>query len=94
MITGGISVLIALLGSPLVGWILRLVIENQGTIFVPPVLAASLAETASAVAQQMLGPVLIEGFVLGFAGLGMVIVATLLVRSERDQIIQRMDTLG
>ena len=92
MIIGGISVLIALLGTPLVGWVLRFVIQNQRTIFVPPVLATSLGETASAVAQQMLAPVLIEGFILGFVGLGLVIIATLLVRRERNQIIQRIDT--
>src|ERR1051325_3729797 len=92
MITGGSSVLIALLGAPLVGWILRLVIVAQGAIFVPPVLATSLGETASAVAQQMLAPVLIEGFILGFVGLGLVIIATLLVRREGNQIIQRIDT--
>ncbi|HLO33941.1 MAG TPA: hypothetical protein VK249_32640 [Anaerolineales bacterium] len=87
MLTGGSSVLIALLGSPLVGWILRLLIQNQGIFSIPPVLAASLAETASAVAQQMLAPVLVEGFILGFVGLGMVLIATFLPRGGRDQII-------
>jgi len=90
MFAGGISVLIALFGSPVVSGVLRLVIQNQGAILIPPVLAASLAETASAVARQMLAPVVIEGFILGIVGLGMVIVATFLAARERDKIIQRI----
>ena len=91
MFTGGISVLIALFGSPLVGGVLRLVIQNQGAILIPSSLASSLAETASAVAGEMLGPVVLQGFLLGFAGLGMVIVAMLLAKRERDQIIASMN---
>jgi len=83
------SVLTGLIGSPLVGWILQLLIQNQGTIPIPPVLAASIAETTSAVARQMLGPVLIEGAILGFAGLGMIILAFLLPRPQMDLYIQQ-----
>ena len=75
MIAGGISALIALIGSPVIGWILQLLIQNQGTIFIPSILAASIGETTSAVARQMLAPVVIEGFVLALLGLGMVIVS-------------------
>lgn len=84
MITGGISVLISLFGSPLIGWFLQLIILRQGTTFIPPVLAASLGETASAVAREILSPVLIEGFILGFVGLGMVMAATFLIRSTPE----------
>jgi len=73
MITGVISAFIALVGSPLIGGILQLLIQKQGTIFIPPVLAASIAETTSAVARQMLAPVLLQGFILAVLGLGMVI---------------------
>jgi len=75
-----------------VGGILRLLIQNQGVFPVPPVLASSIAETAGAVAGQMLTPIVIEGFILGFAGLGMVIVAVLLTKRERDQIFRGMNT--
>jgi len=87
MIAGGISVLLALFGSPLIGWILQLVIQRQGAIFIPPVLAASLGETASAVARQMLQPVMIEGFIVGFVGLGMVVIATFLLRDVHSDPI-------
>ena len=80
MIVGAISVLTALVGSPLIGWILQLLIQNQGTIFIPSILATSLGETASAVAHQMLAPVVIEGFILALLGLGMVIASTFISR--------------
>jgi len=81
LLAGITSVLIALVGSPLIGWILQLVIRNQGTIFIPPVLAASLGETTSAVAGQMLAPVVAEGFILALLGLGMVI-ASLFISTQ------------
>ena len=80
LITGVISVFTALVGSPLIGWILQLLIQNQGTIFIPSILATSLGETASAVARQMLAPVVIEGFILALLGLGMVIASTFISR--------------
>ena len=75
MIAGGISALIALIGSPVIGWILQLLIQNQGTIFIPSILAASIGETTSAVARQMLVPVVLQGFILALLGLGMVFVS-------------------
>ena len=80
MITGAISTLIALVGSPLIGWILQLLIQNQGTIFIPSILATSIGETATAVARQMLAPVLLEGFILALLGLGMIIVSMFISR--------------
>ena len=72
ILTGVTGALVALIGSPLIGWILRLLIQSQGSIFIPPVLAASIGETTSAVTRQMLAPVPIEGFILALLGLGMV----------------------
>lgn len=80
MFAGGTSVLIGLFGAPLIGSILQLLIRTQGGLFIPPVLASSIAETASAVVRQMLMPAVIEGFILGTIGLGMVVVATFLPR--------------
>jgi hypothetical protein len=80
MIAGVISALTALIGSPVIGWILQLLIQNQGTIFIPSILATSLGETASAVARQMLAPVVLEGFILAFLGLGMVIASLFISR--------------
>jgi hypothetical protein len=87
MLAGAGSVLIGLVGAPLVGWILQLLIQNQGTILIPPVFVSSIAETTSAVARQMLVPILIQGALLGFVGLGMVIVAMFLPRRPADPYI-------
>jgi hypothetical protein len=83
IVIGGISVLIALVGSPLVGWILQLLIQNQGTILIPPILAASIAETTSAVARQMLTPVVIQGFILAILGFGIVLAGLFISRGTR-----------
>ena len=80
MIAGVISALTALIGSPVIGWILQLLIQNQGTIFIPSILATSIGETASAVARQMLAPVVLQGFILALLGLGMVIASMLISR--------------
>jgi hypothetical protein len=79
-VAGAGGVLIGLIGSPLVGWVLQSLIQNQGTILIPQPFISSIAETTSAVAQQMLLPVLIQGAILGFAGLGMAILAMFLPR--------------
>jgi len=87
MIAGVSSVLIGLVGAPLVSWILQLLIQGQGTIPIPPVLASSIAETTSAVARQILIPVLVQGAILGFVGLGMAVLAMFLPRRETIRII-------
>ncbi|MGZ9166729.1 MAG: hypothetical protein ACXW4U_16270, partial [Anaerolineales bacterium] len=86
-IAGAGGVLIGLVGSPLVGWILQLFIQNQGTILIPPVFASSIAETTSAVAQQLLTPVLIQGAILGLTGLGMAILGMFLPKKQVDPFI-------
>jgi hypothetical protein len=88
LLTGITSVLVALVGSPAIGWILQLLIQTQGTSFIPPVLAQSIGEAASAVARQMLAPVVIEGFILAIVGLGMVILAMFLPPRQNYQIVQ------
>ena len=80
LLTGIGSVLIALVGSPVIGWILQLLIQTQGTIFIPPVLAQTIGEAASAVARQMLAPVVIEGFIMAIVGLGMLIISVFIPR--------------
>jgi len=86
LITGVISALIGLVGSPLVGWFLQFLIRTQGAIFLPSLLASSIAETASAVAHQILIPVAVQGFVLTLIGLIMVAVGVFLGRRTVYQI--------
>ena len=88
MTAGVSSVLIGLVGAPLVGWILQFLIRNQGTVLIPTVFVSSIAETTSAVARQMLAPVMIQGGILGFVGLGMVILAMFLPKPRLDSYLQ------
>jgi hypothetical protein len=87
LFAGAISVIIGFLGAPLIGGILRLVIQTQGSFFIPPVLAGALGETASAVARQMLIPVLIQGLIMTAVGVGMLAVAILVPRRPVDPVI-------
>lgn len=86
-VVGVMSVLIGLIGAPLVGWILQLLIQNQGTALIPPVFISSIGETSSAVARQMLVPVLVQGALLGFVGFGMVVLSFVLPRKPVDPYI-------
>lgn len=85
LLTGGISGLIGLIAGPLVGLLLQFLIETQGLVFLPPLLAFSIGQAASAVASQMLIPVAIQGFVMAFIGLLMVIVGIFLTRRAREE---------
>jgi hypothetical protein len=79
-LAGVVSVILGLAGAPLVGWILQLLIQSQATVLIPPVFISSIAETTSAVARQMLLPVLVQGAILGILGLGMAILGMFLPR--------------
>jgi hypothetical protein len=94
MITGLISVVIALVGSPLVGWILQLLIRTQVSILIPPVLGASIAETASAVAREILSPIVIEGIILAVAGFGSVILSLFLGNPPNNTPLPRVEYPG
>jgi hypothetical protein len=84
MLAGAGSVLIGLVGAPLVSWILQFLIQGQGTIPIPPVLASSIVETTGAVARQILLPVLVQGAILGIVGLGMAILAMFLPKRQTN----------
>jgi hypothetical protein len=87
LITGGLAALIALAGSPLIGAVLQLIIQIYGAAFLPPTLASAIGETASAVAGQMLVPVILQGLLLAAIGLMMVIIGTLLGKRTRTIVV-------
>ena len=87
LLAGGISLLVALLGAPVIGGILRLVIQTRGAFFVPPILAAALGETASAVTRQMLIPVIIQSLIIAAIGVGMLAVAILIPKRPVELLI-------
>jgi hypothetical protein len=78
LIVGITSVLLGLIGSPLVGWFLQFLIQTQGVAFIPPLLAPSIGEAARAVASQMLIPVAIQGMIIAVIGLGMAMLGILM----------------
>jgi hypothetical protein len=82
LITGAIAALIALTGSPLVGWLLRFLIQIYGAAFLPAALASTIGETASAVASQILVPVVIQSIIIAVIGLVMVLAGTFLFRRK------------
>ena len=82
LITGGISFIVALIGSPALNLLIQRAIQNQRTNSVPPVLVSTLRETVSVVTGQILKPVVIEGFILAMLGFVMVVVAIYLAKRE------------
>lgn len=83
LITGIAGAVIAMIGSPIVGWFLQILILNQGAVLLPPILASSIGETATAVASQMLVPVILQAFIIAVIGLIMIILGILLGRRQR-----------
>lgn len=86
MFAGGASALIGLLGSPVIGGILQVLMQTQRFFPLPRAFASLIAETASGVAQQMLIPVLVQGLILGVLGLAMVIFAFLLSHRHTEPL--------
>lgn len=76
--TGAVGALIALIGSPILGWLIERVIQFQGAGLMPPILLSAMRETVGAVAGQILLPVVYEGLILAGVGMGMIVVAIVL----------------
>jgi hypothetical protein len=86
LMVGAVTSLIGLMGAPLIGWLLQFLVQTQGMIFLPPLLASSIAETASAVAHLILVPVMLQGILLAAIGFGMVILSLFLKRRMPEAI--------
>lgn len=72
LIVGVLTILISLIGSPLVSWILQFFVQRQAGAFLPAILASSIGETAGAVARQILIPVTVQGLIITVTGVFMV----------------------
>jgi len=81
-ITGAGGLLVALLGSPVIGFIVSRFMQIQGAGFIPPILLSTMQETASSVTREILKPVTLEGLILALIGLAMAILAMFVVRRE------------
>ena len=89
LLTGAASLLTALPGAFLVGFLIQWLLEIQLGAFLPPILLATLRETVSAIAGEILGPVAIIGFALAGMGLMMILVAAFLAYTQRERTIPR-----
>jgi hypothetical protein len=83
LITGAGSLFFALIGSPVLGFAIRTIIQRQGPRYLPQNLISALGETVSAVSGQILKPVAVEGAVLALAGFVMVVAA--LINTNRNK---------
>ena len=86
LITGIICLTIALLGSPIVEWVIERVMQAQLSDLMPPVLLATLSQAAGEIARQILNPVAFQGFILSAAGFGMIVFAMILSRWKRSNV--------
>jgi hypothetical protein len=75
LITGATAALIALVGTPLISLLLEFLIQTQGAVFLPPLFAATIAETAGAVAKQVLSPVIVQGSIMACLGAILLVLA-------------------
>jgi len=80
MLTGMGSLLVAWLGAPIVGLIVRGFIQIQGARIIPAILLSTLEETASSVTSEILYPVTIGGLILAVLGFTMAVAALFVVR--------------
>jgi hypothetical protein len=86
LIVGVLTILISLIGSPLVSWILQFFVQRQAGAFLPALLTSSIGETAGAVARQILIPVTVQGLIITVIGIGMVFLSIFLPRRENYPI--------
>jgi hypothetical protein len=86
IITGAISALFALLGSPILVLLIQRGIQNGENASVPPSLLSLIHEILGAVSRQILAPVVVEGALLTMAGIAMIVVAVYLSRREKAHV--------
>jgi len=82
LITGAGSLFFALIGSPILGFAIRTVVQQQGPRYLPKNLISALGETVSAVSSQILKPVAVEGFIVLALGLVMVIIPAFFAQKQ------------
>ncbi len=78
--TGFFSFVIALVGAPAMGLFLQFIVQTQGLIPLPPLLAPTITETISGVAGELIAPVIWQGLTLTVIGGIMFVLGFLLPR--------------
>lgn len=75
LVTGIIATLMALLGAPLTGLILLRILASKAPAYLPSVLLDNGSQLATAIMDQLLKPVMVQGIVLTFFGFVMTALA-------------------
>ena len=81
-ITGTSALIVALLGSPTIGFIVSRFMQIQAAGLIPPSLLGIMQETASSVTGEILKPVTLEGLTLAVIGLTMGVVAMFVIQRK------------
>ena len=84
-ITGTSALVVALLGSPTIGFIVSRFMQIQAAGLIPPSLLAIMQETASSVTGEILKPVMLEELILVVIGLTMGVIA-MFVMQRRELV--------
>jgi len=84
LLTGGVSVLIALMGAPLVGILVQSILEFYSSGLIPPILFSAIREAISAVTGEILRPVFYESLILAGVGFSLVL-TSLFIAYRRNQ---------
>lgn len=85
--TGFFSAIIALMGAPAMALFLQFIVQTQGFIPLPPLLAPTITETISGVAGELIAPVIWQGLTLAVIGGIMIAVTFLLPRRVVTEVI-------
>ena len=84
--TGLSATLISLGGAPVIGGLLRQFITQRAGTYLPEVLTDYASDLASAMTQAIMRPVLIQGLVLAFLGLIMILVSKYMIHKPVSKI--------
>ena len=86
LITGGASVLIAVIGAPVVGILVQGILEFYSAGLIPPILFSAMREAIRAVTGEILRPVFYEGMILAVIGFGMVLTSLLITYRRNPRV--------
>ena len=84
--TGLISIIMSLIGAPIIGFILKQVLETRTTSALPISISNYAGDLASAMVSAILRPIFWEGLFLFFVGLGMTLISIYIHTSQKTTL--------
>jgi hypothetical protein len=83
---GFIAILMSLIGAPIIGFILKQVLEKRTITALPISISNYAADLASAMVSAILRPIFWEGLLLFLAGMGMTLISTYMYMTQRAKL--------